>query len=232
MISSFHDFNTSGFNSKKRSIPKIIHIIWVGDQSKRPNHFINSWIEKNPDWQVKLWENNILTSHPWYNAKHIESLLPYGKFHGISDMMRYEILFLEGGLYVDADSFCVRPLEDWLFDSDICLGWENEHTRPGLICNNVMAAAPKNPFFSQLIETIQKKNTVLGLPLWQLTGPQLVTDIHRENPQHNYTLWPSHYFTPSHHTGASYSGKGHVFAKHIWGFTKGQNNNLAEIGID
>ncbi|AEI37933.1 glycosyltransferase family 32 protein [Zymomonas mobilis] len=220
-----------GYNTKKISIPKTIHIIWIGNQSKRPNHFINSWIEKNPSWRVKLWENNIFANHPWHNVKHMETLLEYRKFHGISDMMRYEILFLEGGLYVDADSYCVRPLEDWLFDSDICLGWENEHTRPNLIGNNVMATVPQHPFLAKLIETIYNRPTILGIPLWQLTGPQLVTEIHRENLQYNYTLWPSHYFTPLHHTGAFYKGKGHVFAEHIWGFTKGQNDNLQQITI-
>jgi mannosyltransferase OCH1-like enzyme len=41
-------------------IPKIIHQIWVGDQSKRPDKLIQTWIDKNPSWQHKLWTDDNL----------------------------------------------------------------------------------------------------------------------------------------------------------------------------
>ena len=41
-------------------IPKIIHQIWVGDQSKRPDDLIQTWIDLNPTWKHCLWtEDNI-----------------------------------------------------------------------------------------------------------------------------------------------------------------------------
>ena len=41
-------------------IPKIIHQIWLGDQSKRPNEFIKTWVDMNPSWKHILWtESNI-----------------------------------------------------------------------------------------------------------------------------------------------------------------------------
>ncbi|ACV75236.1 MAG: glycosyltransferase [Zymomonas mobilis] len=221
-----------GFNRGGISIPKVIHVIWVGDESKRPNHFINSWVDQNPDWEVKVWGNDILANHNWYNAKHIKTLLECGRLDGVSDMMRYEILFIEGGFYVDADCYCIRPLEDWLFDSDICLGWEHEQMRPGLIGNNVMAAAPQQEFMAKLIERIHNRESITdGWPC-HITGPRLVTEIHQENPQYNYTLWPSHYFTPVHNTGARYTGQGHVFADHVWGTTKGHPQSVCDIVID
>ena len=34
-------------------IPKKLHIIWVGDESKRPDNCIQTWIDKNPAWTVR-----------------------------------------------------------------------------------------------------------------------------------------------------------------------------------
>jgi len=37
--------------------------------------------------------------------------------------MRYEILFNEGGIALDADSLCLRPLEDWLLEPAAFAAW-------------------------------------------------------------------------------------------------------------
>ncbi|WP_260432215.1 hypothetical protein [Zymomonas mobilis] len=104
--------------------------------------------------------------------------------------------------------------------------------RPGLIGNNVMAAAPQQEFMAKLIERIHNRESITdGWPC-HITGPRLVTEIHQENPQYNYTLWPSHYFTPVHNTGARYTGQGHVFADHVWGTTKGHPQSVCDIIID
>ena len=35
-------------------IPKTLHIIWIGDQAKRPDNCIRTWVERNPDATVSL----------------------------------------------------------------------------------------------------------------------------------------------------------------------------------
>ena len=61
--------------------------------------------------------------------------------------MRYEILFNEGGIALDADSLCLRPLEDWLLEPAAFAAWEHEHIRQGLITVGAMRAEPGNEFF-------------------------------------------------------------------------------------
>jgi hypothetical protein len=38
-------------------IPKKLHVIWVGDESKRPDHWIQTWRDKHPTWEFRLWGN-------------------------------------------------------------------------------------------------------------------------------------------------------------------------------
>ncbi|HCT52382.1 MAG TPA: mannosyltransferase, partial [Balneola sp.] len=41
-------------------IPKIIHQIWIGDQSKRPSEMMKTWQDMNPDWEYMLWTDDNL----------------------------------------------------------------------------------------------------------------------------------------------------------------------------
>ena len=116
----------------RHRIPRIIHVIWVGDESRRPDNCISTWKQHNPDWTVKIWGNAELGSRGWINAKHMRTMSKR-ELNGVADMMRWEILYEEGGFLVDADSVCTRPLDDWLLEQEAFACWENELVRPGLI---------------------------------------------------------------------------------------------------
>ena len=77
-------------------IPRKIHIVWVGDESKRPNNFIQTWRDMNPGWEVKVWGNREYEAQNWVNKAHMEAMWG-NQLHGVADMMRYEILYNEGG---------------------------------------------------------------------------------------------------------------------------------------
>ena len=82
-------------------IPKIIHQIWVGDQSKRPDSLIQTWIDMNPSWEHILWtEENMpeLTNQKQFDAMN--------ELAGKADILRYELLNTHGGFFIDADSSC------------------------------------------------------------------------------------------------------------------------------
>jgi mannosyltransferase OCH1-like enzyme len=201
-------------------IPKILHIVWVGDEAKRPNNCINSWVQKNPSWQVKVWGNADLSSRSWRNADHMVSYARLGEFCGVADLMRYEILYEEGGFAIDADSVCMKPLEDWLLQATEFTCWENEIQRPGLLAIGYLAAQKGSALIGQIIEDIYADATVGELPPWQATGPVRLTEVWERFQYTNLTIYPSHYFIPEHFAGSRYTGEGHVFAKQFWGSTR------------
>ena len=110
-------------------IPKTLHIIWVGDDRKRPDNCIRTWVERNPGWTVTLWGNDDLANYGWYNARHMREMAPL-ELNGVADLMRWEILYNEGGFVVDADSSCTRPLDDWLLESE-AFAWFARAARAG-----------------------------------------------------------------------------------------------------
>lgn len=206
-------------------IPRKLHVIWVGDESKRPDNCIETWRRHNPDWELCIWGNEALANHRWVNAEHMRAMA-MRELNGVADLMRWEILYNQGGFVVDADSVCLRPLEPWLFEGEAMASWENEIVRPGLIAAGYVASVPENPFFGQMIVDLQNTARVDDRQAWESVGPQFLTDCHREYGYIGMTIWPSHFFIPRHFSGLVYEGSGQVFADQEWGTTLGKYDEL------
>jgi len=206
-------------------IPKTLHFVWVGDESKRPNSCIQSWIDLNPSYDVRIWGNADLKATEWHNVKHMKAM-GQKELNGLADIMRYEILYYHGGIALDADSVCLRSLEDWLLEPDDFACWENELLRPGLIAAGYMGAVKGSLFQSQIIQDILALPSVTDKMAWETVGPKRVTDTYRKTGW-PLTIYPSHYFIPKHFAGYEYDGKGQVFADQLWGSTKGNYDEIA-----
>lgn len=220
-----------GLFPPRNVIFRTIHIVWVGDEQRRPDNCIDTWRRRNPGWAVKIWGNKELLSLEWNNHKHIGQMLERGRLAGVADMMRWEILDKHGGFAIDADSICVRPLEDWLFEPQVFACWENEIVRPGLIANGYVYSHPGNPLIQQVIDDIYAlPNLDKGAP-WKLTGPQRLTDTFRNMQYGGLTIYPSHYFMPTHYTGHKYTGAGPVFAEQFWAQSRQVYSFLAAADV-
>lgn len=206
-------------------IPKTLHIIWVGDESKRPDNCIDTWARLNPKWTVTLWGNDELASYGWYNARHMREMAAR-ELNGVADLMRWEILYNEGGFVVDADSSCIRSLDDWLLDNEAFACWENEVVRPGLIAAGYVAASAGNAFFGQIINDIVAEPSVIQDRAWKTVGPMRLTQAHRRYGYAGLTILPSHFFIPEHFSGQRYTGGGMVYARQHWGSTRNTYDTL------
>lgn len=207
-------------------IPKKLHFVWVGDESKCPHNCIQSWKDLNPDYEVKVWGNKELEKG-WHNAHHMSQMWNR-ELNGVADIMRYEILYSEGGITLDADSVCVRPLEDWLLEPKEFACWENEHARPGLVAAGYLGSVPQSPFFGQIVNDIHNESTVIDKMAWETVGPMRVTNTWKK---YNYpiTIYPSHYFIPQHFAAPPYTGSGQVFAEQLWGSTKNSYDQIKNL---
>ena len=204
-------------------IPKIIHIIWIGDQSKIPVRCLDSWKQKNRDYKVRVWGNNDVQKTNWKNYRQLHDMLIKKDFAGAADVMRYEILFNEGGIYIDADSICLNPLEDWLLNCNAFAAYEQEHMRNNLIANGFIGSVPQSEAMRLCIEEVATKDCTENKLAWLITGPLLITDVFFKKKA-DLTVYPSHFFMPKHHTGYESNVTGHRFADHIWGSDTGYDN--------
>lgn len=195
-------------------VPKKLHIIWIGDESKRPDELINTWREMNPDYELKVWGNKEYEETPWRLQRHMDYMYPWSKA-GVADMMRYEILYNEGGITLDADSYCLAPLEDWILKPSAFANWENELDRPGLIGVNMMGGVKGNAFWKMMVDCLDIVDALPPIQPWMATGPKLITKVYNES-RYPLTIYPSHYAVRDHFAGCSYKGDGHCFGTQTW----------------
>lgn len=93
-------------------IPKIIHQIWLGPNPlpELEKHWIQTWKNHHPTWEHRLWTNDDLPKDIPHNCvQTIESVYP--KYALIADVYRYIILSQHGGVYIDTDIECYRPID-------------------------------------------------------------------------------------------------------------------------
>lgn len=207
-------------------IPKIIHQIWLGDQSKRPVEMMETWKEKNPTWEYRFWcEDNIpkLKNQAQFDAMN--------ELAGKADILRYELLYNYGGFFIDADSVCVNSLDDFFTENKAFCCWENEKIREGLMSNGYFATEKHSPLAERLVARIgtypvEEVAKLPNLTAWQVVGPVLLTNTVASMPDCGMNVYPSHYFIPRHYTGLQYEGTDKIYAEQYWGSTETINGKM------
>ena len=179
-------------------IERKLHITWIGDMSKCPRKLIQTWRDKNPKFEFKLWDNDAVFGRKWVNSKRIQEAADW---NGKADIIRYEILYRYGGILVDADSQCLQAIpERFLQSEDSWVGLENETCRGDLLAAGYMGSAEGGKFVAKCIKRIYDTPHDPKRMSWEQYGPGLVTQINRENPG-LIDVYRSHYFCPMHYTG-------------------------------
>lgn len=85
---------------------------------KRPKEWMDSWKLKNPTWEYILWDEQKIKQYfpnGLHNQDKYDEIEP---FYGKADILRYEILYNYGGVYIDADIDCIKPLDELSFHFD------------------------------------------------------------------------------------------------------------------
>ena len=110
-------------------IPKIIHQLWIGEKSA-PINLMNTWKEKHPDYEYIYWNEDELKKRNFTSSlqNRIDEM---DEINGKADILRWEILYHYGGIFLDADSICIEPFDDLIEKYNAFAGYENEIFRGG-----------------------------------------------------------------------------------------------------
>jgi mannosyltransferase OCH1-like enzyme len=140
---------------KKPRIPKIIHHIWLG--SPLPEKFAQyrkTWQALHPTWRCILWDDAKVAQLGLVNGDAYCAASNYGEK---SDIVRYEILYRFGGLYVDTDFECLKPFDVLHHCCDFYTG---SYPNPGggwlYVLNGLIGCMPKHPIIKRCIAGIKK----------------------------------------------------------------------------
>lgn len=93
---------------------KAIWAYWHQGEDKAPflvKHCLNSWRRLNPDWKLTVLDSESVSRGLDVTAFRARADIGLQAF---SDILRVTLLSQEGGVWVDATLYCVRPLDDWL----------------------------------------------------------------------------------------------------------------------
>jgi mannosyltransferase OCH1-like enzyme len=181
-------------------IPKIFHLIWLG--SNVPQRFLDikkRLEELHPGFLVKLWTDTEATAYPMKNRDAFNKTPNYGEK---SDIWRYEILYNEGGVYLDGDFTLLQPLTDLFYASDFFIGmvqWKDFS-----LANGFLGAAPHHPILGVAMNNITPFNGDRSADSVMLrTGPWYITrcfaQASHEQNLNNIALPPSFFFPWPHY---------------------------------
>jgi hypothetical protein len=152
-------------------IPKVVHFIWIGPKPfpKDSIENVRSWIARHPDWTFKFWtDRERPLPHPQMARCLIsdfsfDSLEPYylasDNFGEQSDLLRMEILFKEGGVYVDHDVRCFKAFDPLNSAFDFYCGMEVPYKTSlyssVLPTNNILGARAGHPILKRGMEWLK-----------------------------------------------------------------------------
>jgi hypothetical protein len=181
ILDHWNKVNPSKRSSSPVGIPKVVQWIWVRKDPTKEEYghlkpvfykFMNTWIERNPNFQFNIWTDNPEFKLPKQyegvitvkGPKDIENLLnkldptvrskikylyKNHKSPGArSDTLRQVILYYEGGIYADVnDGACLASMEKMMDKFDYIIGLE-----PVVYVNNaIIASKKKHPIGQAMI---------------------------------------------------------------------------------
>ncbi len=107
-------------SDRKSLVPRKIWIYWHQGMSEAPfvvRKCIESWVKENPGWEVNFLDKDNLGEYVVLNLRE-EKLVNLPLPHQ-SDLVRLQLLSKYGGVWADATTLCMRPLDDWIDDCTV-----------------------------------------------------------------------------------------------------------------
>ncbi len=206
-------------------IPHIFHQHWdTYNVPRRFRKWIKSWVVKHPKWEYWFWTPKEVRQLLYrYYPQYLQIYDNYPKMLNRADVMRYFVLYKYGGIYLDLDMECVKPIDSWTYQLP-CFGSEEtyEHTyfqyktnQPGLM-NGILGCRPNHPFYNLTIHWLSEYASIKHVKGGRYsTGPLFINDVYlrynassnnqRDLPQKDlFTALHPDYFLPTHDPAYSY----------------------------
>jgi mannosyltransferase OCH1-like enzyme len=147
-------------------IPRVFHQVWLGSKPM-PGKFrewAERWAALNAGWRVEWWTDERLPE--LVNRKEFEGA---DKMAAKSDILRYEICWKHGGIYVDSDVEPLRPIGELLEGVNAFYGDE----RPDTPCNAILGCVAGDGFFGHLVKKLPESFREEG-DIVDKTGPRFL----------------------------------------------------------
>lgn len=169
----------------KLMIPKIIHYSTFGDErvTNEIEDCIESWKKVCPGFEIKHWNelNFQLEKYPFASKMYNEK-----KWDLVDDFARLQILYEEGGIYLDKDMLLVQSLEP-ITSTECAFGEETS----GKLGASMIASDKHHPFIHDCLNIYEKGVNE------ELILSTVINDVYKNYPNKStITLYPPKTFYP------------------------------------
>ncbi|KAK5454119.1 hypothetical protein LTS15_006119 [Exophiala xenobiotica] len=196
------------------ALPRKIWQLWL-QQDHGPNlasvkdqhtHLISTWVTHNPSWTHRILDNDSAREFMTKEFHlHRDILRAWSMAHIPilqADLLRYLVLYIEGGVYADLDTECMKGVEEWNVhcgstagDFELLVGVEYDNVdgrRLPLFPDNIqfvtwtIAAKPRSQLLwsviceiadnlNSLTEEGIESSSLTAATVMELTGPRAFT---------------------------------------------------------
>lgn len=174
-------------------IPKKIHYIWFGKWKKPENFekFLNSWKKYCPDYEIIEWnEENYDISKNSYLKKYYDKK----DYAFASDYARFDIIYNEGGIYLDIDIEILKNFDE-LLENKGFTGFQDIF----YIWWAVFWAEKWNPVLKDILDFYDKKRKkiIITFVFEKILKKYWLKKYNFENQfLENFTVYKTDYFYP------------------------------------
>jgi inositol phosphorylceramide mannosyltransferase catalytic subunit len=132
-------------------IPRIFHQIWVGPDPFPPEYerYQRSWCDRHPGWELRFWTEQNLPA-PFRRSEAAERLRSPAER---ANILRLEVLWQFGGVYVDTDFECLRSIEPLIEDASFFISL----AKPGRVNNALMGSVAGHPILDEALDRIRPR---------------------------------------------------------------------------
>ncbi|MCB1109842.1 MAG: hypothetical protein KDK64_02585 [Chlamydiia bacterium] len=216
-------------------IPKTIHLIWVGPKPfpQGSVETVRTWMAHHPDWTFIFWTDRkrpapckgMKTRYASdFSFQFLGDQFAESKNWGEkSDLWRYEILYQQGGIYIDHDAKCLRPFHglNTGYDFYACLEMPHEGIEDLAVTAGIgiIGSKPRHPVLREAIQKVLDRwdsvteNFSSSDPLVQARrvahrsyiALTYAFEKGLNHPENTDIVFPACYFYPKHGLPAFYS---------------------------
>lgn len=218
LAENLYENNVHLINSHRNilRIPMVFHLIWLGGPVPNSYKKLEARLKQfNPRAKVRIWTDEDAAIYPMSQKNRIafDKAINYGEK---SDILRYEILYKEGGIYLDGDFKILRSFEDLFYAYDFFAGMSQN--RDFEILNGLMGAVPGHPILKYCVENIKPYDreihrSALKQSIMERTGPYYLTRNFIKGAQEGGFVniaFPPNYFYPWPHYQRHVTSPGHI----------------------
>jgi len=219
------------------AIPKTFHYIWLGSGIPQEHErYIDTWKVHHPEWNFCFWDdvNNVVEMplslrHIYEDAHEYVPDVGANVWQLRSDILRLQVVAKFGGVYIDTDLECLRPIDELASSYEGFAAWEEDD----VYINNAIFGFPRGHRTMYIMMDILEQRAGMlkgaGKRANVISGPHLWTQAWEDfGPEElDMTVHPSRYFYPYrwdhlHRGGEEFPDS---YAVHHW------NNQRRKAGL-